>query len=53
MLCGIKINLNSIPGTYYNRILQEVFILYSIDAINGSEYWEQRIHKKEDYYNKK
>ena len=53
MLSGIKINLDSLPGTYYNRILQEAFILYSIDAINGREYREQRIHKKKDYYNKK
>ena len=53
MLSGIKINLDSIPGTYYNKILQEAFTLYSIDVINGREYREQRIHKKKDYYNKK
>ena len=53
MLSGIKINLDSIPGTHYNRILQEAFTLYSRDGINGREYKEQRIHKKKDYYNKK
>ena len=53
MLSGIKINLDSITGTYYNRISQEAFTFYSIDAINGREYSEQRIHKRKDYYNKK
>ena len=48
-----EINLDSLPGTYYNMILQEAFTLYYIDAINGSEYREQKIHKKKDYYNKK
>ena len=52
MLSGIKINLDSIPGIYYDRILQEAFTLYSIDDINGRKYREQRIHKKKDYYNK-
>ena len=49
MLSGIIINLDFIPGTYYNKILQEAFTLYSIDAINGRKYREQRIHKKKDY----
>ena len=53
MLSGIKINLDFIPGTYYNRILQEAFTLYSIYGINEREYREQKIHKKKDYYNKK
>ena len=53
MLSGIKINVDSIPGTYYNMILQEAFTLYSMDAINGREYREKRIHMKKDYYNKK
>ena len=53
MLFGIKINLDSIPGTYYNRILQEALTLYSIDAINWREYMEQRIYKEKNYYNKK
>ena len=42
MLSGIKINLDSIPVTYYNMILQEALTLYSIDATNGRKYREQK-----------
>ena len=46
MLSGIKINLDFISWTYYNRILQETFTFYSLDAINGREYRKPRMIRR-------